>query len=188
MYVGDIAQQIYLGTLRTWEEIDEQIPEERQVKLQKVYRNTKEILEYIAGLGYSVVIPEHGKRGDAVVEMAGTLEKQRETVDEVVSRHEGQQIAIIAKDTKDLASYKKQYTDKQNIHVMTMSQSQGVEFDVVCVVGIREDLFSIPSSLTQENYRQKQRINRDLLYVALSRAREKLYVVGDVKLSGINMG
>lgn len=185
VYVGDKAQQIYMGTVRDWKQIDEIIPDDRQVVLQKVYRNTKEILEYIASLGYHVSIPVGVKTGDAVVELVGNEEEQRVIVEKIVKQNEGQQIALIAKERDQLDAYKKMFAGKEEVHVMTMVESQGVEFDVVCLVGIGKEMFEISSHLSPENFQQKQKINRDLLYVALTRAREKLFVVGNEKLSDV---
>ena len=58
VYVGDMAQQTQMHTIKKWKEIDEEIKKERQVVLQKVYRNTKNILEYIKNLGYKIEVPK----------------------------------------------------------------------------------------------------------------------------------
>ncbi len=63
IYVGDMSQQVYLGTLKNWAETGEHIKEERNIKLAKVYRNTKNILLFIQSLGYDILIPEEIKEG-----------------------------------------------------------------------------------------------------------------------------
>jgi len=185
VYVGDKAQQIYIGTMRDWEQINEVIPEDRQVVLQKVYRNTKEILEYIQSLGYAVSIPQGVKTGNSVMELVGSVADQQHIVEKIVSEHVGQQIAIIAKEHSDLLEYKTKFGEYKNIHLMTMVESQGVEFDVVCLVGITEHMFEIQSTLSEEHQIQKKKINKDLLYVALTRARDELFVMGEIKLREI---
>lgn len=185
VYVGDKAQQIYIGTLRDWEQINEIIPEDRQVVLHKVYRNTKEILEYIQSLGYQVSIPHGVKSGNSVIELVGSVADQQKIVEQIVNEHAGQQIAIIAKEQIDLTEYKKIFAEKENVHVMTMVESQGVEFDIVCVVGITHDMFEVSPSLSEEHRKQKKKINQDLLYVALTRARDELFVVGEVTLNQV---
>lgn len=70
LYVGDLAQQTKLCTIRNWSEIDEDFEESRIARLNKVYRNTKEILEYIKSCNYEITIPEGLKSADNVVEKA----------------------------------------------------------------------------------------------------------------------
>ena len=45
---------------------NEHIAPDRQIRLHKVYRNTKQILEYTRDLGYKVEIPESLKEGPVV--------------------------------------------------------------------------------------------------------------------------
>ncbi len=68
VYVGDLAQQTQLGTLKNWQNIGEVFNAERMVTLQKVYRNTKQILNFINNLGYKLNIPTEIKSGIPVNE------------------------------------------------------------------------------------------------------------------------
>lgn len=69
---------------------------------------------------------------------------------------------------------------------MTMNEAQGVEFDIVFLVGTSRDTFNVASeNLPEKLASEKQRINRDLLYVALTRAISELQVLGTEKLSDI---
>lgn len=182
VYVGDKAQQIYIGTLREWEQIGEKIPEERQVVLQKVYRNTKEILHYIASLAYPVRIPEQVKSGAEVEEIVGNEEEQKRAVEKIIAENPEKLIAIIAQERKDLEIYEALRNEK-HVHVMTMIASQGVEFDVVCVVGVHVNMFRVNKNFSPEQQAQLRTIHRDVLYVGLTRAREQLFVLGTTKLS-----
>gem|GEM_PF-4495919 len=76
---------------------------------------------------------------------------------------------------------------EKQIHVMMTNEAQGVEFDVVFLVGINEDTFSISfgESVSEDLAREKKRINKDLLYVALTRAISELYVFGKKKLKEV---
>lgn len=76
IYVGDMAQQVLPGTIRSWDSIGYKTVEEREVRLHKVYRNTREILEYVRGLGYHIEIPEGIKSGKPVSEKIITYEKK----------------------------------------------------------------------------------------------------------------
>lgn len=68
-----------------------------------------------------------------------------------------------------------------------MARSQGVEFDIVCIVGISNDIFSIrnqgkfPLSFIKE----KKRIQKDLVYVALTRAISELHIIGNCSLKEV---
>ena len=70
---------------------------------------------------------------------------------------------------------------------MTMASSQGVEFDTVCIVGIDNDLFLIKNTNNfPESYiEEKKRINRDLLYVALTRAISNLHIIGTCTITSL---
>jgi superfamily I DNA/RNA helicase len=69
------------------------------------------------------------------------------------------------------------------MHVMTMNEAQGVEFDAVAIVGIGKDMFAVREDAEHRDLaEEKKRINKDLLYVALTRAISELHVMGKEKL------
>jgi len=97
-------------------------------------------------------------------------------------------VGILAKTHHSLIHLREALKEYKNAHIITMSESQGVEFDVVCIVGITENTFNIHSNQTNQNYpeehkREKERIQKDLLYVALTRAISELHIIGNKKLS-----
>ncbi len=59
-----------------------------------------------------------------------------------------------------------------------MNEAQGVEFDVVFLVGISKDLFAVSKELPEVLIQEKKIINKDLLYVALTRAISELHIIG----------
>lgn len=188
LYVGDMAQQVQLGTIHDWNDIDEKIDDERKVILQKVYRNTKNILHYIKSLGYGIEIPEGVKEGQDVEELIfESVQDEIKHIKNKISQKDYSSVGILAKDQKYLTEFEKVFKGNEKVHVMTMNEAQGVEFDVVFIVGISEDTFNVSfdeqvsSSLIEE----KKRINKDLLYVALTRAISELHVLGREKLSAI---
>lgn len=188
VYVGDMSQQIYLGTVKDWNDAGEHIKEERNIKIGKVYRNTKSILTYIQSLGYKTQIPDGVKEGRDVVEkIFENTEEEVEYIKKVSIKYKEGTVGVLAKDGEYLEFFKKEFADLKNIHVLTMSESQGVEFDLVCVVGINEDTFKVLShtDVLPEHIEERQRIQKDLLYVALTRAIHELHVLGKVKLAQI---
>jgi DNA helicase IV len=177
LYIGDVAQQTQLGAIRDLAEIGEAVAPERVIKLEKVYRNTKQILEYIRGLGYDVEIPAGVAEGPTVAEH--TARDVVEALQYIVglTRAPGTLMGIIAPDPETIDTYRDYFSDDDSVHCMTIREAQGVEFDVVCLVGWGEDDGSsheADSNLLAE----RQRIMRDLLYVALTRAMKELHVIG----------
>lgn len=183
IYVGDMAQQVQIGTLKQWSEIGENITEERKVMLQKVYRNTKYILEYISELGFSVSIPEGLRIGIPVKEIY--CEKKSDeikNIEQMVARTERGSIGILSKDRNYLKEFEEKFRNEKDVYCLSMSEAQGVEFDIVCIVGIDEKTFRVDYSEEKDLEQEKQKIYRDLLYVALTRAMNELFVFGNTQL------
>jgi superfamily I DNA/RNA helicase len=185
VYVGDMAQQTQLGTIRDWKSINETIQTHRLVKLEKVYRNTKQILAYIANLGYPVQIPQEVKEGKPVVEYI-THRKE----DEIAQLHvilaslDSGTVGVLAKDKEYLEAFKKEFVNNSKVHCLSMQEAQGVEFEVVCLVGISQEPFSI-DELPQGLIAEVKKVQRDLLYVALTRAMSELHIMGTTSLKSI---
>lgn len=185
IYVGDINQQIRLGTIRSFEEIGEHITDERNVVLYKVYRNTKQILRYIAELGYTVEIPEQVKEGPAVIEKILATEGEIfYYVQTIIQNNPEKSIGVLSKDAEFIARLKAGLPTEKRVHICTIIESQGVEFDVVCIIGSWKETFAFEhaETLSPEFIIEKKRMLKDLLYVALTRAAEELHVIGDTHL------
>jgi DNA helicase IV len=180
LYIGDMAQQIQLGTIRSWNEIGEDISEEKHVMLKKVYRNTKNILKYIQSLGYDISIPEQIKSGSDVEEHI-TQDHHQELayIKKLIEKYPEQSIGVLTQDQDYLKHFASEFEGNKNIHLLSMRESQGVEFDIVCIVGI-DSSFTNP-----EHTEELSRIKKDLLYVALTRAISELHILGKDKLSEI---
>ncbi|PIR77552.1 MAG: hypothetical protein COU30_01830, partial [Candidatus Magasanikbacteria bacterium CG10_big_fil_rev_8_21_14_0_10_38_6] len=149
---------------------------------QKVYRNTKNILEYINSLGYIIDIANNLREGEAVKEkICTTIQEEIAYVQEVANTCTGS-LGVLAKEKEYLnAFFHINKKTNKNIRLMSMHEAQGVEFDTVCIVGISEHMFYLPYE--KQSYREeKQRIHKDLLYVALTRAMNSLHVLGSVPL------
>jgi DNA helicase IV len=187
VYVGDMAQQVKLGTIRQWEDISEQMAQERKVVLEKVYRNTKNILAFIKKLGYSIEIPDQLKEGILVGEyILETKNQEVAKIKEIIKKNDFGSMGILGKDSEYLSEFKETFSENKKIHVMTMNEAQGVEFDIVVLVGINREMFvSYDGDIHIDLAKEKRRINKDLLYVALTRAISQLHVMGKEKLKNI---
>jgi DNA helicase-2/ATP-dependent DNA helicase PcrA len=186
VYVGDMAQQVKLGTIRNWEEAGEIISPERNIKLNKVYRNTKNILSFIKSLGYDVELPVGLKEGPTVLEkITNSTEEEIKHIKENIEKYKEGSVGILAKDESYLSDFKKEFADIKNIHVLTMLEAQGVEFDLVFIVGTKNESSRRGASvvLSTEYLEERKRMQKDLLYVALTRAITKLHILGSEKLS-----
>jgi len=185
VYVGDLAQQTQLGTVREWKNIGKEIASERQVILQKVYRNTKQILSFVRHLGYNVEIPSGIKEGQNVVEyLFESKQEEINRIKEIIANSSGEIVGILAKEKEYLEEFKREFCDNPNVHCLSMQEAQGVEFEIVCIVGINSQSFSV-DGLPSEIVEEVKRIQRDTLYVALTRAISGLYVMGKVKLENL---
>lgn len=84
---------------------------------------------------------------------------------------------------RDLGSYLQQITlltdadnqDEENdvVKLMTVHASKGLEFPIVFLVGVEENIFPSSMSLYDRNDLEEE---RRLFYVAITRAREKVYI------------
>ncbi|MDD3265778.1 MAG: exodeoxyribonuclease V subunit gamma [Burkholderiales bacterium] len=64
--------------------------------------------------------------------------------------------------------------NEQSIQLMTVHAAKGLEFKVVFVVGLEDGLFPHDNSLNSQNNLEEE---RRLMYVAITRAKEKLYLL-----------
>ncbi|MBO5376551.1 MAG: UvrD-helicase domain-containing protein [Bacilli bacterium] len=71
----------------------------------------------------------------------------------------------------DVNEYK---DDKNRVSLMTVHSVKGLEFDYVFIIGLEEGIFPHMNSLMMENELEEE---RRLCYVAITRAKEKLYIV-----------
>jgi len=188
VYIGDLSQQIRFGTMRKWEDIGEIVAPDRSVRLHKVYRNTKSILRYIRSLGYGVEISESMREGVPVEEcVIFGKEEEIAYVKKLREKNFDASIGVLARSEQSLVSLRRAFIADTKLYVFTMEESQGVEFDIVCIVGIsRANWKPTIEGLIAGFAEEKRKILRDLLYVALTRAISELHVLGEEKLSRIS--
>lgn len=189
IYVGDLRQQTQFGGLKRWSDIAEDLAPERDVALHKIYRNTKQILTFIQSLGYTVDIATGVKEGEPVVEkICETKAEEITYITNCLQNLDQASVAIIGKNQDDLDECKKAFKEYKNVHVLTMYESQGLEFEAVFLVGIKQHMFASEHTEHKEAFvAEQQRINKDLLYVALTRAISELHVLGTETLKNISL-
>ena len=176
VYVGDLSQQTQLGTIRNLASIGIEINQERLVKLEKVYRNTKEILNYIKKIGYQIEVPDQIKNGVPVVEKE--LENIPSEIEYITKQLTEKNVAvgILSRHKDYLAQFKEHFKNDHTIHCLSFYEAQGVEFDCVFIVGPTKTP-AVYAGVTTELMTEISAIEKDLLYVALTRAISKLYIL-----------
>ena len=176
MYVGDLAQQTRLCTIRDWKEVGERLAEDQVAVLQKNYRSTQQILEYIRRQGYTVEIPQGLKQGPEVEEIGVVgSDEVVNLINKVLGKDGTLTIGVLAITHEQINGIKKEYIDKHNVHVLTVHEAQGVEFDVVFLLSGRGNYVEPLAEPAFEA--ERSRVARDLTYVALTRAVRELYII-----------
>lgn len=180
LYVGDLAQQVLLGTVRSWDEAGEALAPDRRVMLDKVYRSTKQIMKYLRDLGYSVDIPDSLREGAEVSEFTAQSndDEVRWLSEQIESDPKDAHIGVLAFSEAAFGHLREHFADNPRVHFLTVHQAQGVEFECVYLVGVDERIFQKTSDLPNDLAVARTKIQRDLIYVGLTRAMDKLTIIG----------
>lgn len=185
--------KLFLGDI--FQSIDRTLPNEylshlsrlckAKVKfLNKSYRSTKQISLFSQKILGKKIADNVNRNGEEVEflrtrNMTKALEK---ILAEREKTHHGQSIAIICKTKKQISALQKESAILKKFKsleksssstkkiITTPAQAKGVEFDCVIVPFANEEVFS-------------NELDRNLLYVASTRALHKLYFVSDKKAS-----
>ena len=78
--------------------------------------------------------------------------------------------AALATDQDDLQK------DKDAVKLMTVHASKGLEFDCVFIAGLEQDLFPLKHINEDDMSQAEEEEERRLFYVALTRAKKKVYL------------
>ncbi|MCL1699706.1 RNA polymerase recycling motor HelD [Lysinibacillus sp. Bpr_S20] len=189
--VGDLAQGIHsYRSLTAWEPVQNLFPRASFRTLQKSYRTTIEIMEVankvLAQMDEQLPLVEPVVRHGNVptyVQAQSFDAMQIKEIFEAIRANGHQSIALICKTTSEAISMQQALKDKKiDSQLLTENESinqelllvvpshlaKGLEFDAVIVAA-----FDTPFYDTK--------IDRKLLYVALTRAMHELYLIGPTK-------
>ena len=105
----------------------------------------------------------------------------------MLGKYQQGSVGILAKSESYLAPFKEAFKNNKNIHPLTMNESQGVEFDLVCIVGINSETFKVThhEDILPEHIKERTSMQKDLLYVALTRAITELHILGSSNLKDV---
>ena len=108
---------------------------------------------------------------------AQDIKNEIEIINEILGCEENtRELAILVRNNWQADFIKSHALKLPHGRVMTMHASKGLEFDAVIVAGISDRV--IPDKLSDIEE------ERRLFYVAMSRARERLYIIGHVNDDG----
>jgi DNA helicase-2/ATP-dependent DNA helicase PcrA len=132
---------------------------------------------------------------------AGYEDYLKESYDHYVSRVEDlQQLAVFARQFDTLEEFLTQIAlltsleaeeeqpksnDDERVRLSTIHQAKGLEFDVVFVIMLSDGLFPSARSLVSQEGEEEE---RRLFYVAITRARNELYLTYPLTRSGYGAG
>ena len=113
--MGDLIQQTMLLTLKDWSEVHEKFEEERKVVLNKVYRNTRQILKYIQDTGFKTEIPINIKNGELVIEKIFLINQRKcPSWKRLLKKNLHKTVGILAKTEEYLEEYKNNFLQVTN--------------------------------------------------------------------------
>lgn len=155
------------------------IEEARKEQNRKTLSNL--VLDIIVNSGYDKYLKELGdeERLDNITEFKRIVnEYERNSGEEYTLSEFLKEITILSNEEVE--------SDSSQVQLMTIHASKGLEFKVVFLIGLIEGIF--PSSKTiEERKLMGLEEERRLCYVAITRAREKLYLIDTegISLNGI---
>ena len=147
----------------------------KKVELNKVYRNTKQILEFIKSKGYAVEVPENPKEGESVVtyEVSNNEDLMRRVKELLADKKENETVGVLCDGDQMKQAVKVFVKEDDKVKVMTKLESQGTEFNLVICINERER--NVGHS---ERFKKiMESINRNSDYIGYTRAVEKLEVL-----------
>ena len=162
--------------------IYEVISSGKELEFKKIIENLKEISKNITLTELvDKVLDVTGMRSEDKAESSLEADIRLENLEEfksITKAFEEQYGLVSLEDflleislVSDVNEYK---DDKNRISLMTVHSVKGLEFDYVFVIGLEEGIFPHINSLLDNNEVEEE---RRLMYVAITRARKKLYLV-----------
>jgi len=209
LVVGDDFQSIYRFTgcnLNNFLDFSKYFEDSRILKITNTYRNSQELIDIT---GKFIMKNERqikkelksNKQLDDAIEIYFTKNKIY-SLKKILDRLEGSSLFILGRNNKDILPFldnevvlekeRLRYLKRENLDItfLTVHKSKGLEADNVIIINVIDDILGFPSQLQEEKYlnlltRQEERFpfdeERRLFYVALTRTKNKCYILSSVK-------
>ncbi len=172
VYIGDINQKSLLKP-ETKESINH-FRDCTKVELSKVYRNTKQILEFIKSEGYVIEIPEKVKEGSPVGKNTAVDDLDLfEKIEKIMQTRKSDETLGILCDSEAMKErLTARFLTDEKLKIMTKLESQGTEFNsVICVKELGRT-----SGYSERFKKVVESTQRNADYIGYTRAVEKLVV------------
>ena len=174
---GDLAQSLYsYRSLSDWKELQNIFPALEIVRLNKSYRTTIEIMEeankinQLLGLDQAIPVIRHGEEveyvSNSIMKLAKQISQQYKTI-AIITKNQDQANHLYQqlKEHLDVTLIDSSHlTYNSSINIIPSYLSKGLEFDVVIIDQIGQ-------------YNKEHVLDMKLLYVSMTRALHKLYMV-----------
>ncbi|WP_319370519.1 UvrD-helicase domain-containing protein [uncultured Ilyobacter sp.] len=135
------------------------------------YMPVSEIFDgVVKTIGYVSYLESLGEEAESRIE---NIEELRNSISEMEKVQENLTLGEYLENTALISATDKLEEDQDYVKLMTIHNSKGLEFPVVFVVGVEDEVF--PGSKVEYDSTQLEE-ERRLCYVAITRAEEKLYM------------
>ncbi len=178
LFVGDIHQKTRFGSISNFSESAIALSQNRNIVLNKVYRNSSAVLEMLQMLGYKINIDnKNASIGSA--DWRNDSQGFENDIQTYLNNNQDEQVGIVCYDADKVERVKEKFSvHKEKVHIGTVKEFQGLEFDTVFILDVNKGLFA-PSGLDTDFDTERAQILREQLYVALTRARSNVVVYSD---------
>ena len=135
------------------------------------YMPVSEIFDgVVKAIGYFSYLESLGEEAESRIE---NIEELRNSISEMEKNQENLTLGEYLESTALISATDKLEEEQDYVKLMTIHNSKGLEFPVVFVVGVEDEVF--PGSKVEYDPTQLEE-ERRLCYVAITRAEEKLYM------------
>ena len=152
-------------------------------KGSKTYKRYK-VLEYLSSSIFGIPIPKIVR---SAVEFSGCIDyflkkedatEKIENIDEFIRSAEEFELQFPGKSLSTFLRYIKDvshagFSGDEGVNLLSVYKAKGLEFPIVFIFGLRDDVFPRVASLTTKEDLEEE---RRLMYVALTRATERVYL------------
>lgn len=201
--IADAAQRIYKSGF-TWSEVGINVVGNRTSTFKKNYRNSESIAKAAASLlekepdksDFTLIEPARKGGEKPSLGLFDHWEEQSNYIIELLQKlqHEGNSTVLLHRDHEGIRKARALLRkckidfeeilnsddvnfDSSSVKICTLSSIKGLEFDNVIIFDLNEGVIPYPPGFSDDNDEVHISTERRLLYTAMTRAREKLFLL-----------